>query len=55
MQLTSIMKSMTAYWANLQVMTGIDRKARDFGDYYYICICIIEEQCSDQEESKWKC
>jgi len=48
-------------------MTSIDRIAQDFGDYYYpefadtakyilkdIFRCIINEQCSDQEESKWK-
>jgi len=67
MQLTSIRKTSAADWANLQVMTSIDWKARDIGDYYYlqlvdtvkyiikdIFICIIKEQCSDQEESKWK-
>jgi len=45
-------------------MTNIDRKARHFGDYDYpefpdtvkyilkvIFICIIDEQCCDQEES----
>jgi hypothetical protein len=25
-----------------------------FGNYYYIYLCIILEQCSDQEESKLK-
>jgi hypothetical protein len=35
-------------------MTSIDRKTRDFGDYYYIYLCIIKEQRSDQEESKCK-
>jgi len=67
MQLTSILKSRAAYWANPQVMTSLDQKARDVGDYYYlqladtakyflkdIFICIIKEQCSDQGESKWK-
>jgi hypothetical protein len=39
-------------WAILQRMTSIDRKTRDFGDYYYIYLCIITEQRSDQEESK---
>jgi len=46
-------------------MTSIDQMAPNFGDYYYpefadavnyflkdIFICIIKEQCSDQEESK---
>jgi len=46
-------------------MNSIDRMARHIGEYYYpefadtakyilkdIFICIIEEQCSDQEESK---
>jgi len=67
MQLTSILKTRAAYWANLQVMTSIDWKERDFGVYYYlqladtvkyivkyILICIIKEQCSDQWESEWK-
>jgi len=67
MQLTSILKTGAAYWANLQMMTSIDRKEWDFGVYYYlpsadtvkyilkdIFICIIKEQCSDQGESKWK-
>jgi len=35
-------------------MTSIDRKAWVFRDYYYIYLCIIKEQRSDQEESKWK-
>jgi len=51
---TSILKTGAAYWVNLQVMTSIDRKAWDFGDYYYIFICIIKKQCTDPEESKWK-
>jgi len=67
MQLTFILKTRAVYWANLGVMTGIDWMARHFGDYYYaefadtvkyilkhIFICIITEQCSDQEEIKWK-
>jgi len=67
MQLTFILKTRAAYWANLAVMTSTDRMARHFGDYYYpesmdtekyilkdIFICIITEQCSDQEESKRK-
>jgi hypothetical protein len=46
-------------------MTSIDPMARDFEHYYYaelvdtvkyilndIFICIIKEQCCDQEESK---
>jgi hypothetical protein len=32
----------------------IDRKTLDFGEYYYIYLCIIKEQRSDQEESKGK-
>jgi len=48
-------------------MTNIDQMARHFGDHYYlesvdtvrnilkdIFICIIKEQCSDPEESRWK-
>jgi len=68
MQLTFILKTRAAYWANLQVMTTIDREEWDFGVYYYlqlantvkyilkdIFICIIKAQCSDQEETGWKC
>jgi len=68
MQLTFMLNTRAVYWENLAVMTSIDRMARHFGDYYYpefadsikyiskdIFICIIKEQCSDQEESKWKC
>jgi len=36
-------------------MMSIDRKTRDFGDYYYIYLSIIKEQHSDQEQSKGKC
>jgi len=68
MQLTSILRTRAAYWANLQVMTSFDSNERDFGVYYYlqladtvqyilndIFICIIKEQCSDQWESERKC
>jgi len=68
MQLTSILKTKAAYWANLHVMMSIDWKEPDFGVYYFlqlgdsvmyilkdIFICIIKEQCSDQWESEWKC
>jgi len=34
MQLTIILKTRAADWAILQLMTSIDRKARDFEDYY---------------------
>jgi len=67
MQLTFILKTTAAHWANLAVMTSIDQMAWCFGDNYYfeladtvkyilkdIFICIIKEQYSDQEESKWK-
>jgi len=54
MQLTFILKARAADWAILQLMTSVDRKTWDVGDYYYIYICIINEQRSDQEESKWK-
>jgi hypothetical protein len=50
---------------NLAVMTSIDQLALHFGDYYYpeladtikyilkdIFICILNEQCSNQEESQ---
>jgi len=56
MQLTSILQTRAAYWANLQVKTSIDWKARDFCVYYYqqladtlkyvlnnTFICMIEE------------
>ena len=65
MQLTFILKTTVAYYVNLVVMTSIVQMARHFGDYYHpvladtvkyilkdIFICIIKEQCSDQEESK---
>jgi len=67
-QLTVILKTTAAYWANLAVMTSIDRKERDFEVYYHlqladtvkyiikdIFICIIKVKWSDQEESQWKC
>jgi len=67
MQLTFSLKTRAAYWANLAVMTSIDRMAIHVGDYYYpdsadtvkyilkdIFLCIIKEQCSDQEEGTWK-
>jgi len=47
MQLTLILKTRAAYWTNLQVITSINQKARDFGDDYYLFICIIKEQRSD--------
>jgi hypothetical protein len=52
MRLTFILKTKAADRAILQLMTSIDRKTRDFGDYYYIYLCIIKEQRSDREESK---
>jgi hypothetical protein len=55
MRLTCILKTKAADWVILQLMTSIDWKTRDFVDYYYIYLCIIKEQRSDQEESKWKC
>jgi len=67
MQLTSILKTRAAYWANPQVTTSIDCKEQDLGGCNYpqlaaiekyilknIFISIIKEQCSDQRESKWK-
>jgi len=36
MQLTSILKTKAAYWANLQVMMSMDWKKPDFGVYYYL-------------------
>jgi hypothetical protein len=49
-----ILKTRAADWAILQLMTSIDHKAQDFGGYCDIYLCIIKEQCNDQEESKWK-
>jgi len=67
MQLTFILKTRAADWENLAVMTSIDRIAWNFGESSYpeladtvqyvlkdISIYIIKEQCSYQEESKWK-
>ena len=53
-RLTYLLKTKAADWTILQLMTNIDQKTRDFGDYYYIYLCIIKEQRSDQEECKWK-
>jgi len=68
MKITSILKTRAASWVNLEVVTSIDRKERDFVVLYYlqsadtvryifnnIFVGIIEEQCSDQGERKWKC
>jgi len=65
-QLTSILKTTAAYWANLTVMTSIDGMETDFWVYYYLqsadtwkyilkdtFLCIIKEQCSDEGESTW--
>jgi len=67
MQLTFISQTTAAYWANLHVRINIELKEEDFWVYYYlqladtvkyilkdIFLCIIKEQCSDEEESKWK-
>jgi len=64
MQLTSILQTTAAYWANMQVKMSIDRKEPGFWVYYYlpwadtlkyilkdILICIIKEQCGDEGES----
>jgi hypothetical protein len=55
MRLTFILNTKAADWAILQLMMSIDWKTWDFGDNYYVYLCIIKEQRSDQEESKWKC
>ena len=52
MRLTFFVKTKAADYTILQLMTSIDRKAWVFRDYYYIYLCIIKEQRSDQEESK---
>jgi len=67
MQLTSILQTTAAYWANLTVKLSIDQMEQDFWVYYYlqladtlkyiwknIFICIIKEQCSDEGESTWR-
>ena len=54
MQLTFILNTRAAYWANLKLIRSIDRKALDIGEIYYIFICIIKEQCSAQEERERK-
>jgi len=54
LRLTFILKTKAADWAFMQLMTSSDRKTRHFGEYYYIYLCIIKAQPSDQEESKWK-
>jgi hypothetical protein len=54
MGLTWILKTKAADWAIQQLMTSIDRKTLVFGDYNFIYMCIIKEQGSDQEETKWK-
>jgi hypothetical protein len=66
MQLTSISNTGPAYWATQQVMTSIDWKAWDFGNFQYLHLAntvkyhiqdiftyIIKVQWTDQEESKW--
>jgi len=54
MQLKFILKTRAADWVILQLMTSIDRKTRDFEDFYYKYLCIIKEQRSYHEECKWK-
>jgi len=67
MQLTSTLQMTAAYWANLSVKMSIDGKYWDFWVCYYlqlvdtlkyilkkIFICIIKEQCSEEEESTWR-
>jgi hypothetical protein len=51
---TSILKTGTAYWAIWQVMISIDPKTQDFGEYYYIALCIIKKQHSEQQDCKCK-
>jgi hypothetical protein len=52
MQLTFILKTRAADCTIPQLMTSIDRKSRDFEDHDWICLCIVKEQCSDEEESQ---
>jgi len=55
MQLIFVLQTGAADWAILQLMTSIDQKTRDLGDYYYVYQCSIIEQRSEQEESERKC
>jgi len=67
MQLTSILLTTAANWANLAVKMSIDGMEWDVWVYYFlqladtwkyilknIFICIIKEQCSDEGESTWR-
>jgi len=67
MQLTSILQTTAANWANLTVKMSIDQMKSDCWVYYYpqlaatlkyilkdIFICIIKEQCFDEGESIWR-
>jgi len=67
MQLTSILQTTAAIWANMTVKMSIDRMEWDCWVYYYpqlagtlkyilkdIFICIIKEQFSDEGESTWR-
>jgi len=67
MQLTSILQTTAANWANLTAKMSIDWMKRDFWVYYYaqladtvmyiskdIFICIIREQSIDEGESTWR-
>jgi len=67
MQLTSILQTTAANWANLTVKMSIDQMKWDFWVYYYlqladslkyiikdIFICSIKEQCFDEGESIWR-
>ena len=68
MQQTYIFQTRSVYWVNLQLMISIDWQAQDFEVYYYlqladtvknivnnILLCIIQEQCSNQDKSQSKC
>jgi len=67
MQLTSVLHTTPAQWANLTVKMNIDWMEWDFWVYYYlqladtlkyilndIFICIIQEQCIDEGDSTWR-
>jgi hypothetical protein len=52
MQVTFILITRAVDEAILQLMTSIDRNTWDYAQYYCFDLCIINEQPSDQEESK---
>jgi hypothetical protein len=54
MQVKFILKVRAADGAILQLMTTIEGRTQDFGDYYYIYLCIVKKQRSEGEQCKSK-